>query len=349
MTSARRIFAFDIGTASLGIAVRKGKNIEAAYSYTLPEDFASVADQRIRRRQYRTRLAHKAREEWLKKQCREAGIEVLQGRVPGNPKKNKPPIPGDPRLEREFPAQGDNTVYTSCLLRILLLRGEKLESWQIYKALHSAIQRRGYDPEVPWKNDSKRQIDNDDEKENRDAISTYQKELVKIVKGKNKYLYPCYHDAYKMGVWDPNSDKIRLRIDHNAKRARGKGLTPPRNLVEKEVRALLKKASEQFPKLRGNIDYVIYGPAGKPYASYNPELRKKYGLREGGDKDWQGVLSQKVPRFDNRIVEKCCLIPRYNVCRANDALVLEVTFLLKLMNMRFFAPTSVEEGLTKED
>ncbi len=26
-----------------------------------------------------------------------------------------------------------------------------LEPWQIYKALHSAIQRRGYDPDIPWK------------------------------------------------------------------------------------------------------------------------------------------------------------------------------------------------------
>src|SRR5208283_571604 len=46
---------------------------------------------------------------------------------------------------------GASVCYTSCLLRIRLLRGEKLEPWQIYKALYSAIQRRGYDPEIPWK------------------------------------------------------------------------------------------------------------------------------------------------------------------------------------------------------
>lgn len=146
-----KVFAFDVGIGSLGIAVRKGNEILEARSLLIPPEFASITEQRERRRQYRTRIAHKKREEWLKDQCRAAGIEVLDGRFPGKRKKGIPPRKGDPRLEREFAEPGDDTVYTSCLLRILLLRGEKLEGWQVYKAFHSAIQRRGYDSFIPWK------------------------------------------------------------------------------------------------------------------------------------------------------------------------------------------------------
>lgn len=31
-------------------------------------------------------------------------------------------------------------------------------------------------------------------------------------------------------------------------------------------------------------------------------------MREGGINDWQGVVGQKIPRFDNRIIGKCVLI-----------------------------------------
>ncbi len=129
---SEKVFAFDIGTSSLGIAVRDGNNILEAQSLLIPQDFASIKEQRDRRRQSRTRQAQKARVEWLKKQCHIAGIEVLEGRKPGDKKKKIPPEHGDPRLEREFAVRGDKTVYTSCLLRILLLQGEKLEGWQIY-------------------------------------------------------------------------------------------------------------------------------------------------------------------------------------------------------------------------
>jgi CRISPR-associated endonuclease Csn1 len=75
---------------------------------------------------------------------RKAGIEVLHGRNYDEAGNWKPGEPADERLEREFARAGDPTCYTSCLLRIKLLRGEKLEPWQVYKALHSAIQKRGY-------------------------------------------------------------------------------------------------------------------------------------------------------------------------------------------------------------
>ncbi len=143
------VWAFDLGKASIGEAVRGAKSNEILHkeSLLIPEEFASTQAATSRRRMWRTREAHKAREAWLDKVWREAGQEPLQKRAvcpEAQTGKWKLKHPADERLEREFSKKGDNTCYTSCLLRIKLLRGEKLEPWQIYKALHSAIQRRGY-------------------------------------------------------------------------------------------------------------------------------------------------------------------------------------------------------------
>ena len=75
---SQKLFAFDIGTGSLGIAVREGNEIIDARSLIIPENVASTKEQRERRGQWRTREAHKAREIWLKEQCINAGIPVMK-------------------------------------------------------------------------------------------------------------------------------------------------------------------------------------------------------------------------------------------------------------------------------
>lgn len=326
---SKLIFAFDVGKGSLGEAVRKDNDIVEANSFLIPADFASTKDQATRRRQWRTRIAHSAREDWLKKICKEAGIEVLNGITCPNPKKNIQFVPADPRLEREFPKKGDNTVYTSCLLRIMLLEGQKPEGWQIYKALHSAMQRRGYDPDVAWKSGVSKE---DDEASSKD-LNEFDKKLNEIKNLKEEHKFCCYYDAYKMGLWSPQEGIKSIRQDFNAERARG--YTPSRKMVEEEIRLLVKQAAKLFPFLAEKEEYVLYGPAEKAYASYDPEIRKKHHLKRGAETDWQGLLGQKIPRFDNRVLNKCCLIPRLNVCRSSDGLNIQVQFLMKLMNMRF--------------
>ena len=148
------IWSFDLGKASIGEAVRDLRMNEFLHveSLLIPAEFASTKAAATRRRMWRTRQAHKAREAWLDEVWRAAGQEPLRKRETWrDPATKKWALKhaADERLEREFPAPGDSTCYTSCLLRIKLLRGEPLEIWQIYKALHSAIQRRGYGP-VPW-------------------------------------------------------------------------------------------------------------------------------------------------------------------------------------------------------
>ena len=319
----KTIWSFDLGKASIGEAVRDLQTNDFSHkaSLLIPADFASTKDARDRRRMFRTRQAHKAREAWLDEVWRAAGQVPLRKRTVGKndvTKKWELKHPADERLEREFPAKGDTTCYTSCLLRIKLLRGEKLEPWQIYKALHSAIQRRGYDPDIPWKaKESRRREQGEDEKEEagtRARMEHFTAELKAMFPTREDCQLPCYFDAVRMGLCDPaQPDALRERIDCHAESTRDQVV--PRWLVEKEIRLLADAAGKQIAGLADKANFLLWGQALKPYASYDLATRKQFGLREGGANDWQGVVGQKVPRFDNRIIDKCSLIPRLNVCK----------------------------------
>lgn len=357
MADKTTIWAFDLGKGSIGEAVREGNKFLHKASLLIPADFAETKTAAGRRRMWRTRIAHKEREKWLTQVLCDAGIPPLIGRRTENVNGKWQPVIETPeqklnreRLEREFAAPGDDTCYTSCLLRIKLLRGEKLEPWQIYKALHSAIQRRGYG-KVPWAaKETKRSGKSEEQVERelaqkdpdyRSALEAWPKFKQSVA---SEFHFPCYYQAEKMGLWDPSKpSKIKTKVDCRAGSARQ--VRFDRFDIENEIHALVDAAAKYHPSLKGKANYVLYGPAETAYASYNPQLRKKFHLREGGENDWQGVLGQKIPRFDNRIVEKCVLIPRLNVCKVDvrkdkdgnpypeSLLASEATFLMKLKNI----------------
>lgn len=343
-----KIFAFDIGTGSLGECVRTGKEINHLQSLTMPSELAEIKTAAGRRRMLRTRQAHLARENWWRETAKKAGLEVLGSAQPIHPGKHSVTAgntPADKRLLTEFSPQGDETIYTSCLLRIALLQGRKLESWQVYKAIRSAMQHRGYDRHIAWaERDNKRG-------EIAKAVSKYETVLKELTQGKEEFLYPCYYEAARMGLWSPTApEHLKSRLDGNPDPARNKGdantLIAPRELVEKELRDLLKQAAKQYPKLQGREETLIYGPAGIAYASYKKP--GEFGQYRGHDWEWQGLLSQKVPRFDNRIINKCALVPRLNVCKSADPLNMRVTFMMKLKNMRYFDAMGEQKILTPE-
>lgn len=359
--ASETVWAFDLGKGSIGEAVRQGTKFLHKASLLIPADFAETKTAASRRRMWRTRQAHKAREHWLDDVMRKADIEVLHGRNYDKAGNWKPGEPADERLEREFAKPGDPTCYTSCLLRIKLLRGEKLEPWQVYKALHSAIQRRGYDPDIPWKNREQRIAKSgdadDDEAGTEQRMHQFEKDLEAMCPGKPEYQFPCYFDAWKMGLWNPaKPEELKCGLDCRAGSTRNQIV--PRKLVEGEIRKLVNGATKHYPKLEGMTDYILYGPTKTAYASFYSKLRKKHDLKEGGANDWQGVVGQKIPRFDNRIIGKCVVIPRLNVCKIRKAddgelhpqsrIVAQAVFLMKLKNMRFQVAGGVR-GLTASE
>lgn len=298
----KRILALDLGIGSYGIALqeRSGEGEARQFSFpvvkscTLPADWAELDAVRTARRMWRTRIAHKQREKWLRQVFQESGLDgaVLYGRQISSKKilqsdgtqRYELKSPGDFRLEREFPPKlgdkakdgaasdeaGSKTVYCGAALRCLLLlgpeaqnavQGRQLEAWQIFKALHSAIQKRGYDPRVPWarqpavvkaddqgkpKKVAKRgqESSNDDlvetvvqsedaileEKENQasEARAATMKAVVEGLHSDMRYQHPCFWETAQMGLWSASEpEAVLLRQTHHAHSSKWADVTDP--------------------------------------------------------------------------------------------------------------------------
>ena len=311
----KRVFAFDLGKTSIGYCVREDSNIKEANSVIIEKDHSDITSLKERRRVYKTLTAHKKREEYFNKLWQECGLELLD--------KN------DLRFTKEFPHKNDNTLYTSCLLRIALLQNIKLEEWQIYKAIYNALQRRGYDPNLAWKT-----AQTDDDKTNIELAKKYTQENDMEIINSDEYKFPCYYDAKRLGLWDENNPKIFAKNIpvSNINKVRTTGYVAPRQLVEKELKQLWINAQKQLPELnKYSVEEFLYGEYEEAYGSFkNPKFKQFMGT----DHDWQGVLGQKIPRFDNRIIAKCKLLPKRNVCKANTLENVSLVLLLKLKNLR---------------
>ena len=338
----KTIFAFDVGLASLGVAVNINDDIAEAKSLLIHQTAGCTKEQAARRGAYRIRQSHKEREKRLEKLWLDnVGEDGFLQRKSFEKKNGKwvKKTTADKRLEKEFPSKEEkDIVYTSSLLRIKLLEGEKLEKWQIYKALHASIQRRGYDRNVPWKN-REIQKKKEDSKDNNpeELVDEFETELKETIKD-SKYHYPCYLDAYKMGLWD-NEQGIIATLQGKKERKKST-YTAAREYVEKEVKDLLIAAAKQIlqlkPAIEGkNLNYLLWGEKDREFLPDRYPSEKKIG----------GLLAQKYPRFDNRIVSKCCLIRRLNVCKASKKLAIEVGFLLRLNNFRY---ESINDSNAKE-
>lgn len=318
----KKIFAFDMGKASIGYCVREDNIIKDLGSLIIDKDHSSVVDNRNRRRVKRTLDSHRAREKWFKELWLNNGLTPLEN--------------DDEKFKREFSAKNDETIYNSTLLRIALIQGRKLEEWQIYKALHAAIQRRGYDTNLAWANDS------DDEKENEEAVKKYSYNGDVELINSDEYKYPCYYDALLLCLWDEsNPNELKRSIGLNPRKVRTSDRVAPRTLVEKELTKLWEEAKKQLPQLEKiSVEEFLYGEYREAYGSYkNPEWIQYRGT----ERDWQGVLGQKIPRFDNRIIAKCKLLPKRNVCSADTIENITFTLLMQLKNLRFIDAETNEQ------
>lgn len=320
-----KIFSFDLGSGSIGECVREGEEVKHLKSLLIDSDFASLDSIRTQRRAFRTRLAHKARESWWIQIAQKAGLPIPATNI----KKDKfgnYVFNADEKMLREFPQVNDETVYNSALLRIALIEGKKLEGWQIFKAVWSAFQHRGYETNN-WKDKELSEEEKKAEKEEQDAKKRYEDKLLTLPEGCR---FPCYYEAYKMGLWNPQTKQTLNRLKSAPLNARNKDgkeqIIAPRAIVEKELKLLLEQAKKQYPALP-DIEYILYGTNRKATAGIYEHSARKF--------ESEGLLGQKTPRFDNRIIAKCSLIPRLNVCKSKEPLSKEVRFLLVLKNFRF--------------
>ena len=154
------IFGFDVGTGSIGYAVRKGREFKDVGVIICPDETNDLSGRRALRRQRRTIRSRKYRHQWFAQELEKLGLSK-----PAQP-------PHDP-----------------ISLRVRALNSEVLQPEELHAALTHLFRRRGYS-KVPWANSETRQKDDEAEKEEGKI-----KEAVDEIKKKLNGLYPCQYLA----------------------------------------------------------------------------------------------------------------------------------------------------------
>ena len=116
------VFGFDVGTGSIGYAVRRGNDFLDVGVLICPAETSDLKGRRGLRRQRRTLRSKKFRREWLANELEKIGLP--------KPSTN----PNDP-----------------VALRVRAVNGEPLKPEELHAAIHHLWKRRGY-AEVPWAN-----------------------------------------------------------------------------------------------------------------------------------------------------------------------------------------------------
>ena len=114
------VFGFDVGTGSIGYAVRKGSEFLDVGVLICPEDTSDLSGRRGLRRQRRALRSRKYRRQWFAKELEKLGL---------------PP----PQKQLDDPIT----------LRVRALNGEALQPDELHAALAHLFRRRGY-AKVPW-------------------------------------------------------------------------------------------------------------------------------------------------------------------------------------------------------
>ncbi len=284
------VWAFDLGKASIGEAVRQGNKFLHKASLLIPADLGRRGPATMsgtpasRYRMLQTRLAHARREEWLDRVWMAAGLTPLVSRtvehvdftvrrvkknVRGKVRWRNKKVGGrwilkskaDPSLEREFGGADDSECYTSCLLRIKLLNGDTLKDWQLYKALFSAIQKRGY-ADVPWKVQRKATEDKpkNAQEEAENAIAgkrwTDFSKHPDVAKIGTHFQRACYFDAWHMKLWNPAKPK-EISLHPTERQESTQKVVFPGRIIAEEVLALARKATEQEKRLETGFSKVM--------------------------------------------------------------------------------------------
>jgi hypothetical protein len=142
------VFAFDLGLGSMGACVRQnGFDIPELKSLLVDVAFPCITDKGKRQltkrmRAKRQRTYRKARRQWFESQWQAKGLTPLET---GNPLWDAPYTEGH--------------YYTPLMLRCALLlnktthpNGDGFEDWELYAALWSSVQKRGYQATVAYAN-----------------------------------------------------------------------------------------------------------------------------------------------------------------------------------------------------
>lgn len=153
------VFGFDVGTGSIGYAVRRGSTFLDVGVLICPEDTNDLSGRRAMRRQRRTLRSKKFRRLWFAGELVKLGLSKPQKLL-------------------------DDPIS----LRLRALKGEKLKPEELFAALTHLFKRRGYS-KVPWANTEKAAKEN--AKPKKDDDEGIIKEKVKEIQAELGEKHPC--------------------------------------------------------------------------------------------------------------------------------------------------------------
>jgi len=153
------VFGFDVGTGSIGYAVRKGNDFKDVGVLICDSEGSDLSKRRDLRRQRRTLRSKKFRRQWFAKELVKLGLPKSQTAL-------------------------DDPI----ALRLRALNGEMLKPEELHAALTHLFKRRGYS-KVPWANVEK--AVKETAKPKKDDDEGIIKEAVKEMKAKLGDKHPC--------------------------------------------------------------------------------------------------------------------------------------------------------------
>ncbi len=268
------VFGFDVGTGSIGYAVRQGNEFKDVGVLICPEDTNDLSGRRNLRRQRRTLRSRKYRRAWFVNQLFQVGLT----RPTEENLKRRPAETAEQHFQRTNPAA----------LRNRALK-EPLEGWQLFIALAHLFKRRGYS-KVPWANAAKATKDTtkpkkeDDEGEIIKAANSIKSEMEK-----RDCQHPCQYLA-----------KRREELGQRPTEKWARKIYWLRDLIEGEFHAITKAQEKHFPELAKNTERLLFGETHTVKRTVDGKEKEFRVFFNAAGARNPGVLGMRWPRFDNR-------------------------------------------------
>ncbi len=315
----RLVFGFDLGTGSIGWAVRRGDHFLDVGVLICPEETAKLDSRRNLRRQRRTLRSKKYRRQWFARElAARLGLRLVERHDPRRDRHELLPLPESAWVQNPrggwVPGPGFDSLRDPVALRVAAAAGQPLRPEELFTALTHLFRRRGYLAEVPWGKGDFEGREAEARKKEEGEIRSRMSALRQEMEHEGCKL-PCQLLARRASRGLPQRREVW-----------------PRELVEGEFRAIVAAQAARYPLLGEKADWLLYGDTRKVKGHH--VYFKRSGARN------PGVLGLKWPRFDNRDPALDALRPLdghgrpRHVVRKNKQAFQQAQWELAVMNFR---------------
>lgn len=273
------VFGFDVGTGSIGWAVRKGSEFKDMGVLICPEDTNDLSSRRGLRRQRRTLRSKKYRRQWFAREL--AALLGLQLVKRGRDTLPLPETAWEQNANGGWVPQASfESLREPVALRVAAVEGKPLRPEELFTALTHLFRRRGY-TEVPWKDRETGEEDANRKKE-LGEIKTKMSHLTEEMQAEHCQ-FPCQLLARRKHKGRPQRKEVW-----------------PRELLEAEFRAIVAAQKARFPQLAERADWLLFGETREFIRRVDGEEKSFRVFFKSTEARSPGALGLRWPRFENR-------------------------------------------------